>query len=77
MWYVNAGSGSDLTIKELAEIIKVVVGYEGHIKFDQTKPDGSTRKFIDSQRLNNLGWNPKISLKDGLNNAYKDFLKSK
>jgi len=75
--YINAGSGSDLTIKELAEIIKVVVGYEGHIKFDQTKPDGSPRKLIDSQRLNNLGWNPKISLKDGLNNAYKDFLKSK
>jgi GDP-L-fucose synthase len=75
--HINAGSGSDLTIKELAEIIKVVVGYEGHIKFDQTKPDGSPRKFIDSQRLNNLGWNPKISLKHGLNNAYKDFLKSK
>ena len=74
--HINAGSGSDLTINELAEIIKAVVGYEGHIEFDQTKPDGSPRKFIDSQRLNNLGWNPKVSLKHGLNNAYKDFLKS-
>ena len=75
--HVNAGSGLDLTISELAEIIKAVVGYEGDIKFDHTKPDGSPRKFIDSQRLNNLGWKPKISLKHGLNNAYKDFLKSK
>ena len=74
--HINAGSGSDLTISELAEIIKAVVGYDGYIKFDQTKPDGSPRKFIDSQRLNNLGWKPKVSLKHGLNNAYKDFLKS-
>ena len=74
--HINAGSGSDLTISELAEIIKNVVGYKGHIKFDPTKPDGSPRKFIDSKRLNDLGWKPKVSLKQGLNNAYKDFLKS-
>jgi GDP-L-fucose synthase len=74
---INAGGGSDLTISELAEIIKSVVGYEGGIKFDHTKPEGSPRKLIDSQRLNNLGWKPKVSLRDGLNNTYKDFLKSK
>ena len=74
--HINAGSGSDLTISELAKIIKLVVGYEGDIKFDQTKPDGSPRKLIDSQRLNNLDWKPKVSLKQGLSNAYKDFLKS-
>ena len=74
--HINAGSGLDLTISELSEIIKTVVGYEGDIKFDHTKPDGSPRKFIDSQRLNNLGWKPKVNLKYGLNNAYEDFLKS-
>ena len=74
--HINAGSGKDLTISELANIIKVVVGYKGLIKFDRSKPDGSPRKFIDSKRLNNLGWKPKVSLKHGLNNAYKDFLKS-
>jgi len=74
--HINVGSGSDLAISELAEIIKEIVGYEGYIKFDHTKPDGSPRKFIDSQRLNNLGWKPKVSLKHGLNSTYKDFLKS-
>ena len=74
--HINAGSGIDLTIKELAETIKLVVGYHGEIKFDATKPDGSPRKLMDSQRLNNLGWKPKVSLKDGLTKVYKDFLKS-
>ena len=73
--HINAGSGKDLTINELANIIKTVVGYKGVIKFDNSKPDGSPRKFINSKRLNNLGWKPKVSLKHGLNNAYKDFLK--
>lgn len=73
--HINAGSGSDLTISELAEKIKAVVGYEGYIKFDQTKPDGSPRKLIDSQRLNDLGWKHKVTLEHGLQNAYKDFLK--
>ncbi len=74
--HINAGSGQDLTIKELAKTIKSVVGYKGKIKFDKTKPDGSPRKLIDSKRLNNLGWKPKVSLKDGLTRVYKDFLKS-
>ena len=73
--HINAGSGEDLTIKELAEIIKEVVGYKGEIKFDSTKPDGSPRKFINSQRLNDLGWKPKFTLKEGLRKAYEDFLK--
>ena len=73
--HINAGSGEDLTIKELAEIIKEVVGYKGEIKFDTTKPDGSPRKFINSQRLNDLGWKPKFTLKEGLRKAYEDFLK--
>ena len=74
--HINVGSGTDLTIKELAENIKKVVGYEGQINFDSTKPDGNPRKLIDSQFLNSLGWQPKINLKDGLLKAYKDFLEA-
>ena len=72
--HINIGSGTDLTIKELAETIKNVIGYEGQINFDSTKADGNPRKLIDSHCLNNLGWWPKINLKDGLLIAYKDFL---
>ena len=73
---INAGSGSDLTVRKLAELIKNIVGYKGKIEYDHTKPDGSPRKFIDSSRLNKLGWKPKVSLNTGLRIAYKDFLKS-
>jgi len=73
--HINAGSGIDLTIKELAKIIKEVVSYEGKIIFDTTKPDGSPRKFLDCTRMNNLGFKPKISLKDGLIKTYKEYIK--
>jgi len=72
--HINVGTGTDLTIKELAETIKVVVGYEGDIDFDPSKPDGSLRKLMDSRRLNSLGWAPTISLKEGLAKAYADFI---
>ena len=75
--YINAGTGQDITIKELAETIKQVVGYTGQIKFDKTKPDGSPRKLISSKRLKSLKWKPKIKLKEGLNLLYDSFLKSK
>ena len=71
--YLNAGSGEEIAIKNLAQIIKKVVGYKGKIKFDLTMPDGSPRKFLDSKHLNNLGWLPKINLKKGLQATYKDF----
>tara|TARA_A100001015_G_scaffold319434_1_gene442291 strand:+ start:14565 stop:15536 length:972 start_codon:yes stop_codon:yes gene_type:complete len=74
--HINVGSGSDLTIKKLAEIIKEVTGYKGKINFDLTKPDGHPRKLIDSYRLNSLGWEPKVNLKDGLLITYKNFLKN-
>ena len=74
--HINVGSGTDLTIKELAENIKKVVGYKGKINFDLTKPDGNPSKLIDSQLLNSLGWKPKINLKDGLLKTYKDFLRA-
>jgi GDP-L-fucose synthase len=73
--HINAGFGSDLTIKELAEMIGSAVGYQGEINFDTTKPDGAPKKLMSSDRLKNMGWEPKISLDDGLRVAYEDFLK--
>jgi GDP-L-fucose synthase len=72
--HINVGFGSDLTIKELAEIIGSTVGYQGQINFDTTKPDGTPKKLMSSDRLKNMGWEPKISLGNGLLVAYKDFL---
>jgi GDP-L-fucose synthase len=71
--HINVGFGSDVTIQELAETISNVVGYQGSIGFDTTKPDGTMRKLMDSSCLNNLGWNAKVGLKEGLAMAYKDF----
>ncbi|MEO1941193.1 MAG: GDP-L-fucose synthase [Candidatus Thioglobus sp.] len=70
---LNLGSGNDLTIAELANLIKEVVGFEGEIVLDSTKPDGTMRKLMDSARLNQLGWGVKMQLKDGLTSAYQDF----
>ena len=72
--HINVGFGSDVTIKELAETISNVVGYQGSIGFDTNKPDGTMRKLMDSARLNNLGWQAKVSLKEGLEKAYRDYL---
>ena len=72
--HINVGFGKDLTIKELAEAICQVVGYKGNIIFDTCKPDGVPRKLLDSGRLNALGWEPKVSLQQGLVKAYADFL---
>jgi len=72
--HINVGYGSDVTIKELAEIIGHVVGYQGEIIFDKTKPDGTPRKLMNSERLNGMGWQAKVNLKDGLVIAYQDFL---
>jgi GDP-L-fucose synthase len=70
---LNLGSGTDLIIAELANTIKDVVGFEGEIVYDTTKPDGTMRKLMDSGRLNQLGWHPHMSLQAGLINAYQDF----
>lgn len=71
--FINVGTGDEVTIKELAETIKEVTGFEGDIKFDNTKPDGTPRKLMDSTRLHNLGWKHKTSLKEGLAAAYGFF----
>ena len=70
---LNLGSGSDLTIAELADLIKEVVGFTGEIELDRTKPDGTMRKLMDSGRLNQLGWQVQMGLKEGLGRAYQDF----
>ena len=72
--HINIGSGSDLTIKELAEIIKEVVGYQGKISFDQTKPDGVPRKLLNIERLKKFNFQTFINLKDGLIKTYKDYV---
>ncbi len=71
---INIGSGVDLSIKELALLIKEVVGYPGELTFDTSKPDGTPRKLMDNTKLKNLGWEPKTPLKEGIEKAYQDFL---
>lgn len=72
--HINVGSGSDLTIADLARNIAQAVGYPGQITFDASKPDGAPRKWMDSSRLNALGWTPQIDLQKGLTLAYQDFV---
>ena len=69
--FVNVGYGEDLSIKDLAQLVKEVVGYEGDLVFDTSKPDGTPRKLMDSSRIHKLGWKPKISLRDGIAKVYK------
>ena len=71
--HINVGSGRDITIKELAETVKDVVGFTGKIVFDQTKPDGVAQKLMDVTLLSKLGWNASVSLKIGLERSYSDF----
>jgi GDP-L-fucose synthase len=73
--HINVGFGSDLTIKELAEMIGSAVGYQGQINFDITKPDGTPKKLMSSDKLKKMGWKPKVTLEDGLRVAYEDFLR--
>lgn len=68
---LNVGTGSDVSIKELAELIREIVGYEGEITWDSTKPDGTPRKLLDVSRITALGWSPKISLEDGIRSTYE------
>ncbi len=74
--FVNIGTGADLTIKELAEMIKRIVGFEGAIAWDKTKPDGTPRKLLDISRLKALGWEPKTALVHGIRETYAWYLKN-
>ena len=70
---VNVGWGKDVTIHELAELVMSIVGYRGRLQFDTSKPDGTPRKLLDTERLTKLGWRPKIPLKDGIAQTYRWF----
>ncbi|WP_033541188.1 GDP-L-fucose synthase [Planococcus sp. CAU13] len=72
--FINVGVGKEISIEGLAEKVKAAVGYQGDIVFDPTKPDGAPRKLVDVTKLNNLGWQPSVSLSEGLRLAYKWFL---
>ena len=72
--HVNVGTGVDVTIRELAEQVALVVGYEGQLTFDASKPDGTPRKLLDASLLANLGWQARISLPEGLEQTYGWFL---
>ena len=74
--FFNIGTGKEITIKGLAELIKEVVGYEGEIVWDSTKPDGTPRKLLDVSRLESQGWKYKMELKDGIKEAYKWFIEN-
>jgi len=74
--HINVGFGDDVTITDLAKAIAQAIGYFGKISFDTSKPDGSPRKWIDSTRINRLGWQAKADLEVGLKEAYSDFLKT-
>ena len=74
--FVNVGYGSDISIKDLAHAIKEVIGYTGKMNFDSSKPNGTPKKLMDSKRMFELGWKPKVSLKEGIALAYNDFLKN-
>jgi GDP-L-fucose synthase len=71
---LNVGVGQDVSIAELAEIIRSIVGFEGTIDWDSTKPDGTPRKLLDISRLTDLGWKPGINLEDGIRSTYEWYL---
>lgn len=75
--FINIGTGKEVSVFELANLIKQTTGFEGEIIFDHTKPDGTARKLMDISKITALGWSAKISLKDGLKSTYNDFLSNK
>ncbi len=74
---VNVGTGEDVTIREVAEMVRDAVGYSGRIVFDTSKPDGTPRKLLDISRLRALGWSPSISLAEGLAQSYRWYLEQR
>jgi GDP-L-fucose synthase len=74
--HINIGTGKDLTIKELADLIKKVTGFEGHLHWDDTKPDGTFRKLLDVSKINSLGWKEKTGLESGIDSVYRQYLDS-
>ena len=73
---VNVGYGTDITIRKPAETIADVLGFDGRIVFDESKPDGTPRKLLDSSRLFSFGWRPRIQLREGIRLSHNDFFKN-
>lgn len=72
--HINIGTGKDLTIKELAYLIKDITGFKGHLAWDESKPDGTFRKLLDVSKINSLGWKEKVSLAEGIGMVYKQYM---
>ena len=73
---VNVGVGTDVTIREVAELVREVVGFEGELLFDTSKPDGAPRKLLDVSRLSELGWKARTGLREGIESTYRWFLEN-
>jgi GDP-L-fucose synthase len=71
--FINIGSSTDISIKDLTETIVKIIGYTGEVRWDTTKPNGTPRKLMDSSRISSLGWSPKVGLEEGLEKTYKWF----
>jgi GDP-L-fucose synthase len=71
---VNIGTGTDLTLRELVELVKVIAGFSGRITWDDTKPDGTPQKLLDVSKIENLGWKAKVWLKDGITTVYRTYM---
>ena len=71
---INIGSGNEISIRELAEIIREVVGYQGEIVFDTSKPDGTPRRVLDNSKISTTGWKPKVDIKEGIRREYEYYL---
>ena len=74
--FVNVGTGEDLSIKDLAYVIKKIVGFEGEVVFDETKPDGTPRKLMDVNKINNLGWKHRVELGEGIESVYSELIEA-
>ena len=73
---INVGYGSDLTIRELAELVARIMGFNGRVEFDSSKPDGTPRKWLDSSRILRMGWKPVTNFEEGIRKTYEDYMKS-
>jgi GDP-L-fucose synthase len=73
--HINVGTGEDVTIKDLSKIISIIVGYEGWIMWDDSKPNGTPRKVLNVDKIKSLGWEPKIDLREGIEKTYEWYLK--
>ena len=72
--HINIGTGKDLTIKELAMIVKEIVGFDGLIEWDTSKPDGTFQKLLSVKKIHDLGWEERISLEEGIKKVYEEYL---